>query len=240
MGSEMCIRDSINAAESLVDQAVTGTSTGLADGDTVTVNINGIDYSASVAGGSWSVIVPSVDIQAFDSSETLTANATDAAGNNAVPVTSTLSSNINAPTLTLDAIAGDDRINASEAVVDLVITGTSTGLIDGDSVLISLNGLDYIAIVASDIWNVVVPALDVAALVDGDQLTANATDAAGNDALPVSQTLIIDTVVPVASINQPALATAANSSSYQVSGTCLLYTSPSPRDRTRSRMPSSA
>ena len=27
---------------------------------------------------------------------------------------------------------------------------------------------------------------------------------------------------------------------YQVVGTCLLYTSPSPRDRTRSRMPSSA
>eukprot|EP00657_Telonema_sp_P-1_P007702 TRINITY_DN27802_c0_g1_i1.p1 TRINITY_DN27802_c0_g1~~TRINITY_DN27802_c0_g1_i1.p1 ORF type:complete len:135 (+),score=43.28 TRINITY_DN27802_c0_g1_i1:113-517(+) len=29
-------------------------------------------------------------------------------------------------------------------------------------------------------------------------------------------------------------------SSMSVSGTCLLYTSPSPRDRTRSRMPSSA
>ena len=27
---------------------------------------------------------------------------------------------------------------------------------------------------------------------------------------------------------------------YKVSGSCLLYTSPSPRDRTRSRMPSSA
>ena len=130
-------------------------------------------------------------------------------------MTSTLSSNINAPILTLEAIAGDDRINATEAVADLVISGTSTGLIDGESVLISLNGLDYIATVASDIWSVVVPASDVAALTDGDQVTANASDAAGNDALPVSQTLIIDTVVPVVSINQP----------------CLLYTSPSPRDR---------
>ena len=27
---------------------------------------------------------------------------------------------------------------------------------------------------------------------------------------------------------------------YSISGSCLLYTSPSPRDRTRSRMPSSA
>ena len=214
--------DVINAAESLVDQAVSGTSTGLADGDTVAVNINGIDYSAPVAGGNWSVVIPAVDIQAFDPIETVSANATDAAGNNAVAVTSTLSSNINAPILTLEAIAGDDRINATEAVADLVISGTSTGLIDGESVLISLNGLDYIATVASDIWSVVVPASDVAALTDGDQVTANASDAAGNDALPVSQTLIIDTVVPVVSINQPALATAANSSNYQVSGTCTI------------------
>ena len=32
----------------------------------------------------------------------------------------------------------------------------------------------------------------------------------------------------------------ANISAWDVSGVCLLYTSPSPRDRTRSRMPSSA
>ena len=32
----------------------------------------------------------------------------------------------------------------------------------------------------------------------------------------------------------------ANPSSYVLPGTCLLYTSPSPRDRTRARMPSSA
>ena len=31
-----------------------------------------------------------------------------------------------------------------------------------------------------------------------------------------------------------------NGKGYIVGGTCLLYTSPSPRDRTRSRMPSSA
>ena len=135
-----------------------------------------------------------------------------------------------APTLVFDAITGDDRINAAEASSDITVSGTSSGLLDGETVLVSLNDIDYIATVNGDAWSLIVPALDVAALVDGDQLTANATDAAGNDALPVSQTLIIDTVVPVASINQPALATAANSSSYQVSG-CLLYTSPSPRDR---------
>jgi hypothetical protein len=65
-------------------------------------------------------------------------------------------------------------------------------------------------------------ALDVAPALDGTVV--------GNASQVVSRTVTIDTVPPVATItplNNP----------YQ---TCLLYTSPSPRDRTRSRMPSSA
>ena len=44
--------------------------------------------------------------------------------------------------------------------------------------------------------------------------------------------------IPVLTVNAEGQVTSA--SNVSVSSTCLLYTSPSPRDRTRSRMPSSA
>ena len=49
------------------------------------------------------------------------------------------------------------------------------------------------------------------------------------------QTLFLNT-----SANTVGVGTNAPASKFDVRGTCLLYTSPSPRDRTRSRMPSSA
>ncbi len=212
----------INSAESLLDQTISGASTDLADGDAVTVNVNGIDYQTTVSGGNWSVIVPAADVQAFAAIETVTVTATDAFSNSATPASVDIVVDTAAPVLTLDAIAGDDRINAAEALADVTISGISTGLLDGESVIVSINGLDYVAPVGSDAWSVVIPAADVAALSDGDQVSAAATDAAGNDAVLVTTTLIIDTVIPVASINTPALATAANSDSYQVSGSCTV------------------
>ena len=46
--------------------------------------------------------------------------------------------------------------------------------------------------------------------------------------------------VYVGSANPPTTKIATNHSSSSINHACLLYTSPSPRDRTRSRMPSSA
>ena len=137
------------------------------------------------------MLVPSTDIQAFGPVETVTSTADDTAGNPATPATVDVVTDTTAPTLVFDAITGDDRINAAEAASDITVSGTSLGLLDGETVLVSLNGVDYIATVNSDIWSLTVPASDVAALTDGDQV-------------------------------------------------CLLYTSPSPRDKRQSRMPSSA
>ena len=46
--------------------------------------------------------------------------------------------------------------------------------------------------------------------------------------------------VPFVPSNHPSVTTQIGFPIVEIPGCCLLYTSPSPRDRTRSRMPSSA
>ena len=83
-------------------------------------------------------------------------------------------------------------------------------------------------------------------------LTYDYTDAAGNAAVQVSRTVnVVDTTIPVITLTGEATVTHEGATAYtdagagwtdtvDGSGTCLLYTSPSPRDGLLSRMPSSA
>ena len=58
--------------------------------------------------------------------------------------------------------------------------------------------------------------------------------------------LLLGMLAPTLALGQDAAAAAATptlnsgDTAWMLTSTCLLYTSPSPRDRTRSRMPSSA
>ena len=65
-------------------------------------------------------------------------------------------------------------------------------------------------------------------------IIADSKDSASLDVLTMSTDVILSTVGPYAKYGSELVSACAKN------GTCLLYTSPSPRDRTRSRMPSSA
>jgi len=67
----------------------------------------------------------------------------------------------------IGAIADDDVVNALESQSDLSISGTTTGVEDGQHVTVSLNGHDYDGVVTGNAWTVTVPQGDVAALADG-------------------------------------------------------------------------
>ena len=54
------------------------------------------------------------------------------------------------------------------------------------------------------------------------------------------QCLVFDLNLINAQVNVETVETVGTVETVETVGTCLLYTSPSPRDRTRSRMPSSA
>src|SRR5690242_4013562 len=64
-------------------------------------------------------------------SYTVTADVSDKAGNPATQATHGLSVDESAPTIAIDAISGDDVINAAESHAALTITGTSTGAEQG-------------------------------------------------------------------------------------------------------------
>ncbi len=62
---------------------VSGTSTGAAAGDVVTVTLNGKNYTTTLdASGNWSVGIPAADVTALATgSQTITASLSDRAGN---------------------------------------------------------------------------------------------------------------------------------------------------------------
>ncbi|MDV5251631.1 Ig-like domain-containing protein [Enterobacter hormaechei] len=198
--------DVINSAEHAQALIVTGSVTGAAAGDVVTVTINNKDYTATLdASGRWSVGVPAADVSALTAGDhTITAALTDKAGNSN-SITHEVEVNLTAPVLTIDTVSGDDVINSSEKTQDLTITGTASGLAAGAVVTVMLNGKAYSATVDTNgQWTTTVPASEVGQL--GEALytvSASATDSVGNST-STSHTVNVESVLPGVIINTVA------------------------------------
>ncbi|HGT2976884.1 TPA: Ig-like domain-containing protein [Enterobacter hormaechei] len=198
--------DVINSAEHAQALIVTGSVTGAAAGDVVTVTINNKDYTATLdATGRWSVGVPAADVSALTAGDyTITAALTDKAGNSN-STTHEVEVNLTAPVLTIDTVSGDDVINSSEKTQDLTITGTASGLAAGAVVTVMLNGKAYSATVDTNgQWTTTVPASEVGQL--GEALytvSASATDSVGNST-STSHTVNVESVLPGVIINTVA------------------------------------
>ena len=173
--------DIINSQEDDAPVAITGTTTGVEDGATISIHINGKTYDALVTNGSWTVIVPVGDVQALKPSETVTATVTNKAGDTA-DVTRTLIHSANAPTVSIATIALDDIINTSEDDAPVLISGTTTGVEDGQSVSLSLNGKTYPALVNANSWSLSLPAADAQALPASNEASAKVANKAGDSA----------------------------------------------------------
>ena len=198
--------DVINSAEHAQALIVTGSVTGAAAGDVVTVTINNKDYTATLdTSGRWSVGVPAADVSALTAGDyTITAALTDKAGNSN-STTHEVEVNLTAPVLTIDTVSGDDVINSSEKTQDLTITGTASGLAAGAVVTVMLNGKAYSATVDTNgQWTTTVPASEVGQL--GEALytvSASATDSVGNNS-STSHTVNVESVLPGVIINTVA------------------------------------
>ncbi|WP_042319760.1 Ig-like domain-containing protein [Enterobacter cancerogenus] len=195
--------DVINSVEHGQALTVSGSATGAAAGDVVTVTINNKSYTATLdAAGQWTIGVPAADVGALVAGDyTITASVTDKAGNSDSE-THDINVNLTAPVLTIDTVSDDDVINSAEKTQDLVIGGTATGLATGAIVTVMLNGKAYSATVdANGKWSTTVPAEQVGAL--GEALytvTASATDAVGNSG-SASHTVTVESVLPGVTIN---------------------------------------
>ncbi len=177
----------INAAEAAGGIVIAGTTEAGAS-----VDVNGV--AAAVDGsGNWTVTLAA---PGADGPLPVTATATDAAGNTASAST-TLTVDATAPAVSINAIAGDDVLNAQEAQSDLSISGITTGVEDGQHVTVGFNGQSYDALVTAGTWTATVPNADLlhAVLADGDYtVTADVSDLAGNPAPQASHTLTVNEI----------------------------------------------
>ncbi|MEG5558778.1 Ig-like domain-containing protein [Enterobacter roggenkampii] len=194
--------DILNAAEAKSDLTVSGTTTAEA-GQTVTVSLNGKDYTTTVsADGSWTLNVPAADLAGLtDGSVTVTASVSDKAGNPA-SVDHNLTVDVTVPAVTINTIAGDDVINVAEHSQAHVISGTATGAAAGDKVTVTIGGQTYTTVLdAAGNWSVGVPASVISGLSDGTvTVTASVTDAAGNTGTG-THNVTVDTGLPSVSFN---------------------------------------
>ncbi|MCP1205135.1 Ig-like domain-containing protein [Pantoea sp. B550] len=193
----------LNQAESLQDLSIGGTSTNLLEGQLVTVTLNAIQYSGTVAAdGSWTVIVPAADLGNLpDGDQLLVVVSADTSGNPASASASlvVLASALVQPTLTLNVVAGDDVINATEATTDVAVSGSSTLLAAGTPVTVSFNGTDYSTTIDADgNWTVTVPSAAFINVAPGSTqtFTVTASDVAGNPAV-ATQEVSFSTTPPV-------------------------------------------
>lgn len=199
--------DTINAAEHSYAQTISGSSTGAAAGDVVTVKItndSGVSFSYTTtldSNGDWSVGIPAAVIKGLaDGSYTLTASVTDAAGNTG-SITHGITVNTALPTIDIATLAHDDVINAVEKGQDLQISGTSNQPA-GTVITVTLNGVNYQAITRDDgSWSTTVPASAVGKLGEANyQVSANVTDASGNSN-SASHNVQVDSALPTVTIN---------------------------------------
>ncbi|KGD76145.1 Ig-like domain-containing protein [Pantoea vagans] len=193
----------LNQAESLQDLSIGGTSTNLLEGQLVTVTLNALQYSGTVAAdGSWTVTVPAADLGNLpDGDQLLVVVSADTSGNPASASASlvVLASALVQPTLTLNVVAGDDVINATEATADVAVSGGSTLLAAGTPVTVSFNGTDYSTTIDADgNWTVTVPSAAFINVAPGSTqtFTVTASDVAGNPAV-ATQEVSFSTTPPV-------------------------------------------
>ncbi|MDW3576683.1 Ig-like domain-containing protein [Enterobacter asburiae] len=194
--------DILNAAEAKSDLTVSGTTTAEA-GQTVTVTLNGKDYTtAAGADGSWTLSVPAADLASLgDGSVTVTASVSDKAGNPA-SVDHTLTVDVTVPAVTINTVAGDDVINIAEHAQAHIVSGTATGAAAGDKVTVTIGGQTYTTVLdAAGNWSVGVPASVISGLSDGTvTVTASVTDAAGNTGTG-THNVTVDTGLPSVAFN---------------------------------------
>ncbi|WP_336736854.1 Ig-like domain-containing protein, partial [Cedecea sp. VD32] len=182
----------INNSEIANDQTLSGRVTGAREGDTVTLNVGGKNYTTKVQSDlTWSITVSAGDLQALgDGDVSVVASVTNGHGNTG---RGDSSFNINAqlPGLRINTVSGDDVINAIEQHQDLTVSGTSSHLNAGTIITVRVKGVDYPAAVsATGTWQIGIPASDLASWPNGKlDISASSADEWGN---PVAASRPVD------------------------------------------------
>ncbi|MSI87829.1 Ig-like domain-containing protein, partial [Escherichia coli] len=180
-----------------------GSSTGLTAGTALTVVINNVTYAATVlADGTWSLGVPAADVSNWPAGTVdITVSGTNSAGTTST-ITHPVTVDLTAVAITINALSGDDVINAVEKGETLVVSGSTSGVEAGQTVTVTFGGKNYTTTVeANGSWTVNVPPADLAALPDGaGNVQASVSNINGNSA-QADRAYSVDATAPLVTIN---------------------------------------
>ncbi|RUR89216.1 Ig-like domain repeat protein [Pectobacterium polaris] len=175
----------LNATEALAAQTISGVVTNAGVGSQVTVTLGGKTFLSTVgAGGAFSLTLQPSDLSTLvDSNTTLGVSVTNTSGNsgtvnNAISIIAK-----NVPTIGLNSVfGGDGFLNVTEAGLTQTISGTTTNIVAGSSVVIRIGTLTLNATVGNDgTWSTTATPLQLSGLANGNlAVNATVTDPAGN------------------------------------------------------------
>ena len=203
--------DAINALESNSDVTLSGTTTGVEAGQTVTLKIDSAEVATTTVGSvnesGEGVFSTDVSLSSFnDGVHVLTADVSDAAGNPADQATVDITVDTTGPIITLDTVSGDDAINALESNSDVTLSGTTTGVEAGQTVTLKIDSAEVATTTVGSVnesgEGVFSTDVSLSSLVDGDHvLTADVSDAAGNPADQATVDITVDTTGPIITLD---------------------------------------
>ncbi|WP_299326611.1 hypothetical protein, partial [uncultured Maribacter sp.] len=195
----------INATEDDSPVTISGTTTNVEDGQIATVVLNGTTYSPVVTGNAWTFDITAVEAQALDANETITADVSNTAGNPATQATRDITHVVTNPVITINVVAVDDIINATEDDSPVTISGTTTNVEDGQIATVVLNGTTYSPVVTGNAWTFDITALEAQALDATETITADVSNDAGNPATQATRDITHIVTTPVITINVVAV-----------------------------------
>lgn len=182
----------INAVERAAGVSLTGTTE---PGGSVTVVIEGQSYTANVDGsGNWSISLGAAQLPEGETTVTAQILTTDAVGNtDQTSLDLTIDTEVRVLNTSDAVVAGDDVINAAEAMAGFSLTGEVE---PGSTVVLNVGGQSIAATVTGDgQWSADIPPSAIAGGTGSLTVEIVATDAAGN-VDSTSKTLGLDTEAP--------------------------------------------
>ncbi|MBO0594003.1 hypothetical protein I2486_21595, partial [Cellulophaga sp. E16_2] len=201
----VAVDDIINATEDDSPVTISGTTTDVEDGQIATVILNGVTYSPIVTAGVWTFDITALEAQALDATETITADVSNASGNAATQATRDIEHDVTTPVITIDVVAVDDIINATEDDSPVTISGTTTDVEDGQIATVILNGTTYSPVVTGNVWTFDITATEAQALDATETITADVSNASGNAAVQTTRDIKHDVTTPVITIDVVAV-----------------------------------
>ena len=197
--------DVINSSDTLSAVAVSVATTGVGDGQVVSLNIGGITADVAITSNAFDGTVDLSELA--DGTEiVVSGDVSDVAGNAAATFTkdSFVIKDTVAPSIVSVSVSADDVINSSDTLSAVAVLVSTTGVEDGQKVYLSVGGITADVVITSNVFDGTV---DLSDLSDGSEISVSGdvSDLAGNTAATLTKSIVKDTAAPTIAVTSVAV-----------------------------------